>query len=161
MKTLILMRHGKSSWEYQVSDKDRPLKERGINDAHMVGNRYKTNAQDLDAAFSSPACRALHTAMIALREFDFPLEKFEVTEELYDFSGSSVADFVKDLDDGLQKVIIFGHNYAFTNIANQMGSVSIDNVPTAGLVQISFNVNSWRSVDRGKTDQVLFPKQLR
>ena len=161
MKTLILMRHGKSSWEYQVSDKDRPLKERGINDAHLVGARYKTNVHDLEAAFSSPACRALHTAMIALREFDFPLEKFEVTEELYDFSGSSATEFVRNLDDSLQKVIIFGHNYAFTNIANQMGSVSIDNVPTAGLVQISFDVDSWSSVGKGKTDQILFPKQLK
>ena len=161
MKTLILVRHGKSSWEYQVSDKDRPLKERGINDAHLVGARFKSNASDLDAAFSSPACRALHTAMIVLREFDFPLDEFEVTNELYDFSGSSVADFVRNLDDDLQKVIIFGHNYAFTNIANQFGNASIENVPTAGLVQISFAVDQWSSVGRGTTDHILFPKQLR
>lgn len=161
MKTLILVRHGKSSWDYNVSDKDRPLKERGINDAHLVGKHYKSNAADIEAAFSSPACRALHTAMIVLREFDFSLDRFQVTDQLYDFSGSSVIDFVSSLDNDLNKVIIFGHNYAFTNIANQLGSVSIDNVPTAGLVQISFNTDRWDSVSSGTTDHVLFPKQLK
>ncbi|MGI9545594.1 MAG: SixA phosphatase family protein [Flavobacteriaceae bacterium] len=161
MKTLILVRHGKSSWDYNVSDKDRPLKERGINDAHLVGSNFKPKASDLEAAFSSPACRALHTAMIVLREFDFSFDRFQVTNHLYDFSGSGVADFVSNLDNKLNKVIIFGHNYAFTNIANQWGSVAIDNVPTAGLVQISFNTDRWDSVSRGTTDHVLFPKQLR
>ena len=161
MKTLILVRHGKSSWEYNVGDKDRPLKERGINDAHLVGSHFETKASDLDAAFSSPACRALHTAMIVLRELAYPLENFEVTEELYDFSGSSVADFVQNLDDKLNKVMIFGHNYAFTNIVNQWGDHSIDNVPTAGLVQIKFDTDKWSSVQKGKTEEIIFPKQLR
>lgn len=161
MKTLILVRHGKSSWDYQVSDKDRPLKERGINDAHLVGAHFKSKASDLQAAYSSPACRALHTAMIVLREFDFSHDHFRVSDELYDFSGTSVADFVHGLDDDLNKVIIFGHNYAFTNIANQWGSVSIENVPTAGLVQISFSTDSWQDIQSGTTDHVLFPKQLR
>lgn len=161
MKTLILVRHGKSSWDYDVSDKDRPLKQRGINDAHLVGARFKSDAIDLDAAFASPACRALHTAMIVLREFDFPLEDFQVTEMLYDFSGSSVANFVRSLDDDIQKVIIFGHNYAFTNIANQWGNRAIDNVPTSGLVQIRFDTDRWESVQNGVTEHILFPKQLR
>lgn len=161
MKKLILVRHGKSSWDYNVSDKDRPLKERGISDAHLVGRHFKSKAADLDAAFSSPACRAMHTAMIVLREFDFELDHFQVTNALYDFSGSGVADFVNNLDDALYKVIIFGHNYAFTNIANQWGSKAIDNVPTAGLVQISFNTDRWDSVNKGTTDHIVFPKQLR
>ena len=161
MKTLILVRHGKSSWEYSVSDKDRPLKERGINDAHLVGGHFKAHSTDIEAAFSSPACRALHTAMIVLREFNFPLDQFRVTNELYDFSGSSVADFVRGLDNSIDKAIIFGHNYAFTNIANQWGNIAIDNLPTAGLVQLRFDVNSWSSVEKGKSEHIIFPKQLR
>ncbi len=161
MKTLILVRHGKSSWDYDVSDKDRPLKQRGINDAHLIGARFKSDAVDIDSAFSSPACRALHTAMIVVREFDFPLDNFQVTEMLYDFSGSGVANFVKSLDNDLNKVIIFGHNYAFTNIANQWGNKAIDNVPTAGLVQIRFNTDRWDTVQSGVTEHILFPKQLR
>ena len=69
MKTLILVRHGKSSWEYSVDDKDRPLKERGVNDGHLISEEFKSqNASTIDAAFSSPANRALHTGMIFLTE---------------------------------------------------------------------------------------------
>ncbi len=161
MKTLILVRHGKSSWEYGVSDKDRPLKERGINDAHLVGDHFKEHAADIAAAYSSPACRALHTAMIVLREFNFPLDQFRVTNELYDFSGSAVVDFVRGLDDSIDKAIIFGHNFAFTNIANQWGNITVHNLPTAGLVQIRFDINSWSDVQKGKSEHIIFPKQLR
>lgn len=161
MKTLIMVRHGKSSWEYNVDDRDRPLKQRGINDAHLVGTHFKKHISDLDAAYSSPACRALHTAMIVLKEFAYPLDKFRVVEELYDFSALPVTHFVRGLDDRLDKVIIFGHNYAFTNVANQWGNQHIDNVPTSGLVQISFDSDSWASIKDGKTDHILFPKQLK
>jgi phosphohistidine phosphatase len=161
MKTLILVRHGKSSWEYEVSDKDRPLKERGINDAHLVGRNFSGQSTEIDAAFSSPACRALHTAMIVLREFKYPLANFRVTEALYDFSGSGVADFVQGLDDQWNKVIIFGHNYAFTNIANQWGDRPIGNLPTAGLAQLTFDTDRWADVQKGSTKHLLFPKELR
>ena len=161
MKTLILVRHGKSSWEYEVGDKDRPLKERGINDAYLVGSVFRMQAPEIDAAYSSPANRALHTALILMRSLNYPLGRFQITEDLYDFSGGSVARFVQGLDDALQTVIIFGHNHAFTHIANQWGSESIDNVPTSGLVQLSFNINSWRDIQSGQTEKVIFPKSHR
>ena len=45
MKTVIFVRHGKSSWEYRVSDQDRPLQERGINDAHLVSAEFKISKE--------------------------------------------------------------------------------------------------------------------
>ena len=89
MKQIILMRHGKSSWDYDVSDKDRPLKERGINDAHMVAKTFGLHAPSIDFIYSSPANRALHTSMIFVRNLEFDLSKFNVTNQLYDFSGNS------------------------------------------------------------------------
>ena len=65
MKKLTLIRHGKSSWNYDVSDRDRPLLERGINDAYLVASALKEPV--VDAVFSSPANRALHTCNIFLR----------------------------------------------------------------------------------------------
>ncbi len=161
MKHLILMRHGKSSWDYDVSDKDRPLKERGINDAYLVGKAFNSNSFQIDFAFSSPANRALHTSMIFLRSIGFSLEKFRVNEALYDFSGQSAGQFVKQLDNTLDKVVIFGHNYAFTSLANAWGDKYIDNVPTAGLVHISFQENDWAKISKGTTEQIIFPKHLK
>ncbi len=155
------MRHGKSSWEYGVSDKDRPLKERGINDAHLIAQKFKKEGVRIDFAYSSLGNRALHTAIIALRNLDHDFEKFRVTENLYDFSGESVQNHVKNLDDNLNTVMIFGHNHAFTSLANLWGNQYIDNVPTSGLVQIEFSGREWKSISKGKTILTLFPKHFK
>jgi phosphohistidine phosphatase len=161
MKQLILVRHGKSSWDYKVDDKDRPLQERGIADGYMVATSFGATNTPVDAIFSSPANRALHTCVIFLRRLKFPFSKFGLANELYEFSGEGVMEFVKGLDNSLQTVMIFGHNNAFTNVANYLGSKAIDNVPTTGLVQLSFDTDSWAALAGGTTVRLIFPKQLK
>ncbi|MCJ7466956.1 MAG: histidine phosphatase family protein [Maribacter sp.] len=160
MKTLVLVRHGKSSWEYGVGDRDRPLLEKGINDALLVSSSLKSMNLKIDAVFSSPANRALHTCMIFLRQLNFNFDKFQVTNELYDFSGDDVLHTIKNLDNKLGTVMIFGHNPAFTHIANSLGNTYIDNVPTTGLVQLQFEAEYWASIKKGITVKQVFPKNL-
>tara|TARA_R110002049_G_scaffold249754_1_gene424101 strand:+ start:8034 stop:8519 length:486 start_codon:yes stop_codon:yes gene_type:complete len=159
MKKLTLIRHGKSSWEYNVSDRDRPLLERGIKDAYLVASAIEEHT--LDAVFSSPANRALHTCSIFLRVFNIPSNQVRVYDELYDFSGEQVLKFIHSLDNKLQNVVIFGHNHAFTSLVNMLGSVTINNVPTAGLVKLKFDVLEWSSVTKGVTEKIMFPKNLK
>lgn len=161
MKHLILMRHGKSSWEYQVSDQDRPLKERGIRDAYLVASKFATLGVTIDAAYSSPANRALHTAMIFVRTTAFALANFRVEEALYDFSGESVQRFVKQIDNTHNTVALFGHNHAFTHLANTWGDQYIENLPTAGLVHLAFEVQDWAKITKGTTTHCIVPKHLR
>ncbi len=161
MKTLILVRHGKSSWEYSVSDKDRPLLERGVNDGLLIGSTFNGQNIKIDAIYSSPANRALHTCMIFLRQLRFPFDKFQISEQLYDFSGDDVLHFAKELDNRFETVMIFGHNHAFTHLANSLGNTYIENVPTSGLVHLEFDVSDWKSLSKGTTKQTIFPKQLR
>lgn len=134
--------------------------ERGIKDVNKVAKEFSSNSIHIDAAYSSPANRALHTAMIFLRTINFPFTKFELSNELYDFSGEDVYRFLKGLNNNQDTVIIFGHNEAFTHIANSLGNMYIDNVPTSGLVQLKFDTNDWSAVTKGITAQTLFPKQL-
>ena len=161
MKNLILVRHGKSSWEYSVNDKDRPLLQRGINDGHLVVEAFKQKDVNVDAIFASPANRAMHTCLIFLRQLHFPYSQFEITNELYDFSGDYVLEFVKNLDDSLDTVMIFGHNHAFTHLANALGNIYIDNVPTSGLVHLTFDTNNWSTLEKGTTINTIFPKHLK
>jgi phosphohistidine phosphatase len=155
------MRHGKSSWDLDVSDQDRPLSQRGITDAHRVGNKLSKGNLNPDFVFSSPANRALHTAMICLRNLKFPMTKFQIAMDLYDFSGNQVLDFVKKMDDSLGTVMIFGHNHAFTHLVNSLGDSYIDNVPTSGYVHIQFKQDSWANISQGKTVETIFPKHLK
>jgi phosphohistidine phosphatase len=161
MKNLLLMRHGKSSWELNVNDVDRPLKQRGITDAHLVGSYLANDNLDIDFAFSSPANRALHTAMICLRNLKYPMDKFKVAPELYDFSGNQVVDFVRSCPNNLTTILIFGHNHAFTQIANSFGNEHLENVPTSGFVHLKFEEESWEMIKKGSTIKTIFPKALK
>lgn len=161
MKNLLLMRHGKSSWELNVSDEDRALIQRGITDAKLVGEAIANQGLEIDFAFSSPANRAFHTAMISLRQLRFPLHTFEVVPDLYDFSGNHVLNFIQNLSKDLNTVLIFGHNHAFTHIANSLGDQHIENVPTSGFVHLQFKDTTWESISNGTTVQTIFPKQLK
>lgn len=137
------------------------MKERGINDALLVADIFGRQGVHIDAAYSSPANRALHTCMIFLRTLDIPFTDFHIDGDLYDFSGESDLRFIKGLDDGLQTVMVFGHNHAFTYLANSLGNSYIDNVPTSGLVHLRFETNQWDSISKGSTIQTIFPKDNR
>lgn len=155
-----MIRHGKSSWEHGLPDRDRPLQQRGIEDARRVAFAFLGSGPRPDAVFSSPATRALHTCRIFMAELGHPQDRFSVEADLYDFSGESVRAFVGRLDDTLDTVAIFGHNHAFTSLANAWGDRYIDNLPTAGLVHLVFDGDHWSKISRGRTERLLFPKLL-
>ncbi len=159
MKTWIMMRHGKSSWELQVSDADRPLNERGINDAHRMGAFLATKNLKFDAAYTSPANRAAHTALIVLKELDLSLHKLSVSNMLYDFSGEDVLEFVRCLPDEQNSVLTFGHNHACTALAHLLGGFQENNIPTASAVLFRFDVSLWASIKTG-TAECFSPKML-
>jgi phosphohistidine phosphatase len=155
------MRHGKSSWEYDVSDRERPLKSRGKNDAKLVANQYIKNNILPRTIFTSPAKRALDTCMIFCIISNFPTNEVKIEEDLYDFGGESVINFIKNLPNDISEIMIFGHNHAFTSISNIFGSDFISNLPTSGLVKIRIDIDDWKSLKKGKTIETIIPKELR
>lgn len=161
MKQLFLIRHGKSSWQHGLADKDRPLQERGRTDAQRVAKKCKELGIILNAAYTSPAKRALHTSTLFVNILDFPTENVEVVEALYDFSGEKVQAFVEALDNIHNTIAIFGHNYALTALANKWGNQYIEHVPTAGLICVAFEVQDWAAITKGVTQHLLFPKHLK
>ena len=161
MKTLIIVRHAKSSWEYPVDDKDRTLKLRGITDAHLVANHIANKIDTPDVIYSSIANRALHTCAIFTRCLEYPYEKVIVKESMYDFGGSGLVNTIKSCEDTVNTLMVFGHNHAITAVANTYGSQFFDNVPTSGVVVIQFDTGSWETINEGKTILKVFPKDLK
>ena len=160
MKTIIFMRHGKSSWKYDLPDIDRPLKRRGIRDAKVVSQVFEKQDFTPDVIVSSPANRALSTCKIVVNEI-FKDKDIEVVKQIYDFGGYSVLDYIKSLDDSISSIMLFGHNHAFTSLANDLGDTYIGNVPTAGLVMLTFNENSWKNIKAGTTKLTIFPRDYK
>jgi phosphohistidine phosphatase len=149
MKEFILLRHAKSNRNYDVADIDRPLATTGMLRIYKVANQYKELFENVDCVFSSPANRALHTATIMMNELQMPFYKLNIDNALYTFDSDDIIDYIFAIDDELDKVVLVGHNPAFTFTLNHFSNAGISHIRTAGLAKVSFNVNSWTDVNKG------------
>jgi len=161
MKTLYLVRHAKSSWEFDLEDHKRPLNERGLTDAPKMGAYIREKISLPQRIVSSDAVRAKTTALLYLKELGIPEERLELSHELYDFNGTGLDNFIRSCNDEVDRLMLFGHNNALTYWVNQYGSKAIDNVATAAFTMITFDVDRWEAIDRGETKLYVKPKQLK
>lgn len=160
MKKLILIRHGKSDWNQNLSDQFRQITEKGKNRTERISHKL---IEILDFkpqfVFSSTARRAKQTAEI-VQQIVFPNLKINYDKELYTFSHFVLMKWIKSLDITIDHAIIFGHNPAFTDIANELGSDLITNIPTAGIVWIEFDCDDWSKIEKGITKYIILPREL-
>jgi len=161
MKNLILIRHAKSSWEAPLVDKDRPLTQRGINDAHLIASEVENLLPKSYIVWSSTAQRAKNTAYIFAETLSIPLETIIFKDDLYTFDEKNLENVIKSCNNQFDNLILFGHNDAITNFVNTFGNYAVDNVPTAGFVSLSFQENDWKNIQKGKINKVLFPSELK
>jgi len=161
MKTLYLIRHAKSSWEFNLDDHQRPLNTRGYQDAKAVGLALKARNLPIEKVIGSDAVRAKTTAKIVIDIMEIDPNTVTFDSKLYDFQGEHVFEEVKLCDTAIDHLMLFGHNHALTRLANQWGDLAIDNVPTAGVVAITFDIKHWSALQNGKTIFTVFPKALR
>jgi phosphohistidine phosphatase len=161
MKTLYITRHAKSSWKEDVQDHKRQLNSRGKLDVVLVSNYVSSNFKTPDLIKTSDAKRALTTAKQFKASFHLPDSKFDVLNEMYDFSGNQVMRAIENTSRDIKILMIFGHNYGLTHLVNKLGDKYIDNLPTCGFVQIDFDTDNWSGLAKGKTKAMVFPKQLK
>lgn len=154
------MRHAKSSWDFEVGDIDRSLTERGIKDAYKVAASFSEQRISLDWLFTSPATRALQTALIFSRTVQHPLDKITIADSLYDFSGEQIIQYLRGIDDQFQTVGVFGHNNAMTHVVSWLLASRISEIPTAGLTLIQADVDHWEDFITGELKLQLLPKEL-
>ena len=148
-KTLFIVRHGKSSWDYPaVSDIDRPLKDRGIKDAYEMANRILKKEFRPDSIISSPAVRALHTAIIFSRVLEFPCDEIIINQDIYLADVQEIMSVITATDDSRKALMIFGHNPGLTELANFLSGLNIENLPTTGLIILKFKTESWKGINR-------------
>lgn len=144
MKTLLLVRHAKSSWdESGVSDSERPLNERGKKDAPEMAKRLRKRGLKIDAFLSSPAERAFRTARYFVKEFDEKKENIVVEKALYGALPAQLEQVIASQKDKWETVAIFSHNPGLTDYANTLCGVHTDNIPTCGIFAVQANVDSW------------------
>ncbi len=156
MKTLILVRHAKSSWNNpDLKDFDRPLNERGKKDVPKMAARFKEKHITPGIIFSSPAKRALKTCKLFAAENGYPETAIHTDTGLYHADESALMNFVRNLRVDLNEVMIFGHNPGLTEFAEILSGVILENIPTCGIVVLQFPLNEWNKISAG-TGKILF-----
>ena len=149
MKTLHLMRHGKSSWEIEsVKDLDRPLLERGVRNSYMMAERFLKNNKCPDLIICSSANRAMHTAHIFARTVGYPVQNIRVAEEIYESDNATIFEVIKNTASSVSSLMLVGHNPNFTEIANWYLDHEIENLSTSGIVSIEFDCEYWNEIQR-------------
>ena len=162
MKTVYIVRHAKSSWEYEgIHDSDRPLKKRGIKDAYLVANHIKKQIIKPEVFISSSAIRALSTGIIFCNQLEYPLSNLKINKSLYSFSDGYLVKTIRAIDDMCNSAMIFSHDHGISDFVNNFGNELIDHVPTCGVVCIQFDTKHWKSIKKGKTKFTCFPKHLK
>lgn len=161
MKNLVLIRHAKSNWDMPLKDIDRPLDQRGLQDAHLVSSKIQKYVPKKYIIWSSPAKRASDTAIIFAQNVLYPIENIVYKDDLYTFDEKQLEHVIKSCANKFDSVILFGHNAAITNFVNKFGNVFIENVPTSGFVSLQFETDSWDTINKGQTNKIIIPKDLK
>ena len=155
-KKLLLIRHAKSDWSTpNCSDFDRPLNKRGNENALMMAKRLKNNGILLQEIVSSPALRAISTANIIATEIGISKNKIELNKFIYEASCDTLLKIVNAFDQETDFVTLFGHNNGITDLAVYLTGADIFNIPTCGMVMITFPFEDWKMISKN-TGEVVF-----
>lgn len=150
MKTLYLIRHAKSSWKNELQDDfDRPLNQRGKDDAPMMGQRLKKLGLQPDMIVSSPAKRARKTAAKIAAELNYQVEKILLVPEIYEAEINDLLGVTELLPDSAATVFLVGHNPGISGLAAYLTGNFADNLPTCSVYAIDFQIDSWQAVSQG------------
>lgn len=156
-KELFILRHAKSSWdEPNKDDVDRALTTKGINDAYSVANRIKNHLKKVDLIVTSHANRATHTSTIFAGVIGFPFDKMVISQNIYESSDVKLLSMAKGFPEDFKSILMVGHNPTFTYFANRFLALSIDNLPTSGIVGLSFNASSWKDINKDNLQSYFF-----
>ncbi|HLX67818.1 MAG TPA: histidine phosphatase family protein [Puia sp.] len=157
MKTLLIIRHAKSSWDnINTPDIERPLNDRGKKDAPAMARRVIKAGIHPDRFISSPARRARHTAELFAREFDVKEKEIVILTELYHAQAASFQQVIAGLDDGDHTVVLFSHNPGITAFVNTLTSVRLDNMPTCSVFAVGSEAPAWSEFFSGDRKFLFF-----
>ena len=160
MKTLLILRHGKSSWDEPVDDHERPLKGRGKKAAVRMGQEIRARDLMPELILSSTAKRARKTARRAARSAGYEGDIVE-TGALYFTGVEGHLESLAQVSDVHQRIMIVGHNPNLENLVQELTGEEVV-LPTAALAGIELEVDSWSAIadSSGKLQFLLLPREL-
>ncbi len=162
MKTLLILRHAKSSWRDEgMDDHDRPLNKRGKRDAPRMGQLLQSADLPPELIISSTAKRARKTASKVAKKCRYE-GVIELTGELYLAPPENYLQVLRNVPDQYQRVMVVGHNPGLEELLGLLTGQHTP-LPTAALANIELPINCWRDLDESSPGTLLAlwrPKEL-
>ena len=144
-RKLVMIRHAKSSWANPLqSDFERPLNDRGKEEAIEMGEKLKVLNVMPDLIICSKAKRTRQTAKRIANILGYSLEKIVFEEKLYHCVPAVFEELIFEIDEPVKTVFIIGNNPGITEFTNNLSAgFDIDNMPTCGIAGVEFEAEEW------------------
>jgi phosphohistidine phosphatase len=163
LKSLFILRHGKSDWNADfAADDERPLAPRGQSAARAMGLFLSRLGQIPDLVISSTAVRAHDTARLAVEAGDWSCT-VETNRKLYEGDTDLVLELVQKQDDSYESLLLAGHEPTSSAMVGRLIGDGLVRMPTAALARIDFPVENWADIrfGRGTLIWLVTPKLLK
>ena len=148
---LTLIRHAEAGSEHgsRIRDCDRPLTERGRQDASRLGGRLAVLGIEPGRVWTSDAERALTTTQILAAAIELPPGRLEIRSGLYLAHMGTLCDFIREADADIQHLVVVGHNPGLSELWNWLCDKEGFGLPTCGWAQLELGISRWTQLDRG------------
>ncbi|MVU84004.1 histidine phosphatase family protein [Nocardia sp. ET3-3] len=158
VRTLILMRHGKSGYPEGVADFERPLAPRGQREAALAGDWLRETQPMIDAVLCSSSTRTRET--LAATGITAPVS---YEKSIYEASPHTLIELVQLTEDSVETLLMVGHSpgmpWTAWELAANRDSAPAEEMsakfPTSALAVIEFD-RPWASADPGTGELVRF-----
>jgi phosphohistidine phosphatase len=162
MKTLLIMRHAKSSWDDSgVADHERPLTARGERDAPRMGKLLRREGVVPQAIVASDAVRAKATARAVAEACGFEGE-VEFSSALYGAGPETFREVLGKLPEQVESVLVVGHNPGSEELLQELTGED-EHMPTAAIAHVELDIEEWGEwgeATGGRMVNVWRPKEL-
>lgn len=143
MKKLIIIRHAKSDWNTGEIDFERPLNNRGKNDAPILASKLKEHTSLPDLMVSSSAKRTSETTLLIANKIGYKINEIQFEDSIYEAPVEALIKVVWSLPDELNTVYLVGHNPGVSALASYFTNDWLD-FKTANAAILEADVDSWQ-----------------
>ncbi len=160
MKTLLLMRHAKSSWDEPVSDFDRSLNKRGRESAPRMGKYFDENHLTADLILCSPAKRTRQTLELFQDKAKLSCA-IEFDKRIYEADVADLLDVLSEIPEPHRSVLMIGHNPGMSDL-HEFFTGNFEEFPTACLAHLTLSAPLWKELKpkSGKLESITRPKEI-
>lgn len=163
MKKLIIIRHCKSSWsDSSLSDFERPLNNRGLNDGELMSEKLSLKISSVDLLLSSSSKRTVLTSKFFINKIK--INKVKYDDELYHADHGKIIDKIQEVDNKVNNLMVIGHNPGLTSLVNHFSSINLYNLPTTGIVIFDILIEGWKDIsfiESQAPNWIKFPKDYK